>query len=181
MKHLIEGLHKDHRNLSRLLTILEASLLDMQSDNDPNYPLMIDIVEYIDAYPEVFHHPREDILYRTAIERDPSIKDEIELVLQQHVYLTGSTHLLRDSLNAILSDAVLDKVALEAQLQDFIDAQRKHIILEEREIFPHIEKLLTSDDIKWLDEQHPPAEDPLFGEKVEERFRQLYEQILALS
>jgi hypothetical protein len=54
-------------------------------------------------------------------------------------------------------------------------------MLEESRIYPHIERLLTSDDINWLDDQHPPATDPLFGEHVEERFRQLCKRILEFT
>ncbi|MEN8204982.1 MAG: hemerythrin domain-containing protein [Pseudomonadota bacterium] len=181
MKHLIESLHEDHRNLSKLLRLLETNLLALQSDNDPDYPLMVDIIEYICSYPNVFHHPREDLLYQKAMERDSSVREEIEPVLQQHAELNKSTHRLLDSLNAVLSDTLVNKAQLKAQIHDFIDFQRAHIMLEESKIFPHIERLLTSDDINWLDEQYPPATDPLFGEQVEERFRQIYEHILDIS
>lgn len=181
MKHLIESLHEDHRNLSKLLRLLETSLLALQSNHDPDYSLMVDIIEYICSYPDVFHHPREDLLYQRAMERDSSIRGEIEPVLQQHTALNKSTHSLLDSLNAVLNDTLVNKAQLKADLHDFIDFQREHILLEESKIFPHIERLLTSDDIKWLDEQHPPAADPLFGEQVEKRFQQLYKRILDFS
>ena len=180
MKHLIESLHEDHRNLSNLLRLLEANLHALQSDSDPDYPLMIDIIEYVYSYPDVFHHPREDLLYQTAMERDSSVREEIEPVLQQHAELKNCTHRLLDSLNAVLNDALVDKTRLKDEIHDFIDLQRAHIMLEESRIYPHIERLLTSDDISRLDEQHPPTNDPLFGEHVEERFRQLYKHILEL-
>lgn len=181
MKHLIESLHEDHRNLSKLLRLLETNLLALQSDNDPDYSLMVDIIEYICSYPDVFHHPREDLLYQRAMERDSSIREEIEPVLQQHIALNKSTHRLLESLNAVLNDTLVSKTQLKSEIHDFIDFQRAHIVLEESKIFPHVERLLTSDDINWLDEQHPPATDPLFGEQVEKRFRQLYKHILYFS
>ncbi len=181
MKHLIESLHEDHRNLSTLLRLLETNLLALQSDNDPDYPLMVDIVEYVYSYPDVFHHPREDLLYQTAMERDSSVREEIEPVLQQHAELKKCTYSLLDSLNAVLNDTLVDKARLEETIHDFIDLQRAHILLEESKIYPHVERLLTSDDINRLDKLYPPATDPLFGEQVEERFRQLYKQILEFS
>jgi hemerythrin-like domain-containing protein len=181
MKHLIESLHEDHRNLSKLLRLLETNLLALQSDNDPDYPLMVDILEYVSSYPDVFHHPREDLLYQTAMERDSSVREEIEPVLEQHSELKKCTHRLLGSLNAVLSDALVDKTRLKDEIHDFIDLQRAHIFMEESRIYPHIERLLTSDDINWLDEQHPPVTDPLFGEHVEERFRQLYNRILGFT
>jgi hemerythrin-like domain-containing protein len=180
MKHLIESLREDHRNLSNLLRLLETNLLALQSDNDPDYPLMVDIIEYVYSYPDVFHHPREDLLYQAAMERDSSVREEIEPVLQQHSELKKCTHRLLDSLNAVLNDALVDKTQLKDEIHEFIDLQRTHIMLEESRIYPHIERLLTSDDINWLDEQNPLTTDPLFGEHVEERFRQLYKRILEL-
>ena len=181
MKHLIENLHEDHRNLSKLLRLLETSLLALQSGNDPDYSLMIDIIEYICSYPDVFHHPREDLLYQRAMERDSSIRKEIEAVLQEHAALNKSTHSLLDLLNAVLNDTLVNRAQLKAELHDFIDFQRAHIMLEESRIYPHVERLLTPEDINWLDEQLPPATDPLFGEQVETRFRQLYKHILDFS
>jgi hemerythrin-like domain-containing protein len=178
MRLLIENLHEDHRNLSKLLRLLESNLLTLQSDNDPDYPLMVDIIEYVYSYPDVFHHPREDLLYHRAIGRDPSVREEIEPVLKQHAELKKSTHGLLDSLNAVLNDALVDKADLIKKIQYFIDLQRAHIMLEEARIYPHVERLLTLDDITWLDEQQPPSSDPVFGYQVEERFRQLYKHIL---
>jgi hemerythrin-like domain-containing protein len=181
MRHLIESLHEDHRNLGKLLRLLEFNLLALQSDNEPDYRLMVDIIEYVYSYPDVFHHPREDLLYQRAIERDPSVREEIEPVLEQHAELKINTHNLLDSLNAVLNDALVDKNKLVCKIRDFIDLQSEHIVLEESRIYPHVERLLTPDDINWLDEQQPPATDPLFGDQVEERFRQLYKDILEFS
>ena len=115
------------------------------------------------------------------MERDSSIRKEIEPVLQQHAALNKSTHRLLDSLNVALNDTLVSKTQLKSEIHDYIDFKRAHIILEESRIFPHVERLLTSDDINWLDEQHPPVTDPLFGEQVEKRFQQLYKHILIFS
>jgi len=175
---MIKSLHEDHRNLSKLLSLLETNLLALISGNDPDYHLMVDIIEYVYSYPDVFHHPREDLLYQRAMERDSSVREEIRLLLQQHAELKQCTHSLLDSLNAVLNDTLVDKVRLTEKIHEFIDLQRAHIMLEESKIYPQVERLLTSDDINWLDEQYPPATDPLFCEKVENRFRQLYKHIL---
>ena len=92
MKTLIESLHEDHRNLGKLLMLLETDWLALQSDSDPNYSLMVDIIEYVYSYPDVFHHPREDLLYQSAMERAPSVTEEIEPMLHQHSALKRCTH-----------------------------------------------------------------------------------------
>ena len=181
MTHLIESLHVDHRNLGKLLSLLEANLHALQSDDDPDFLLMLDVIEYVDSYPDVFHHPREDLLFQRAIERDSSVKKEVQPALEQHVQLKESTHSLLDSLNAVLNDAVIDKRLLMDTIHDYIDSQRVHIVLEESSIYPHIERLLTPEDIHWLDEHNPAMSDPLFGDLVDNRFRQLYKHILEFS
>jgi hemerythrin-like domain-containing protein len=178
MKHVIESLHEDHRNLSTLLGLLESNLLALQTDDHPDYHLMVDIIDYVHAYPDVVHHPREDLLYQMATERDSAVRDEIEPVLQQHAELKECTHWLLDALNAVLNDVLVDKAQLTENIRTFIELQRTHIVLEESKIFPHVERLLTPDDVNWLDEQQPRRTDPLFGRQVEERFRQLYKSIL---
>jgi len=181
MTHLIESLHQDHRNLGKLLRLLEANLHALKADGDPDYPLMLDIVEYVDAYPDAFHHPREDLLYQRAIERDWSVRQEVQPVLEQHVRLKKSTRSLLDSLNSVLNDTVIEKRLFMNTIHDYIDSQQEHIVLEESNIYPHIERLLTPEDINWLDTQNPAVTDPVFGDQVENRFRQLYKHILAFS
>jgi hemerythrin-like domain-containing protein len=181
MTHLIESLHVDHHNLGKLLGLLEANLHALQSDDDPDYLLILDIIEYVDSYPDACHHPREDLLFQRAIERDSSVKKEVQPALEQHAQLKRGTRSLLDSLNAVLNDAVLDKRLLIGAIRDYIDYQRAHIVLEESSIYPRIERLLTPEDIHWLDEHNPAMSDPLFGDLVDNRFRQLYKHILEFS
>ncbi|MGV6827734.1 MAG: hemerythrin domain-containing protein [bacterium] len=181
MEQLFEHLHRDHRNLSKLLRLLDDCVSLMERDEDPDYELMSDVIEYISTYPEAFHHPREDILYTFAVERDPAIRDDIDSILEQHVSLSKTTHVIREQLEAILNDAMVDRPKLIKLLRDFIDQQREHIRFEEAEVFPRIRAHLTTQDMESLDEQLPSRDDPLFGEKVETRFDSLYHQILTLS
>lgn len=181
MKHLIESLHVDHRNLGTLLRLLETNLHALQSDDEPDYPLMLEIIEYVQSYADVFHHPREDLLFARVTERDSSVRKEVESLLEQHVQLKNSTRSLLDSLNAVLNDAVVDKFLLMDTIHGYIESQREHIVLEESSIYPYIERLLTPEDINWLDKHHPVVTDPVFGDLVENRFQQLYKRILESS
>jgi hemerythrin-like domain-containing protein len=55
--------HAEHARFGRLLDLLEREAGRLESGQDPDYQLMLDIVDYLNDYPEKFHHPREDIAF----------------------------------------------------------------------------------------------------------------------
>ncbi len=50
---------------------------------------------------------------------------------------------------------------------------------EETKLFPLARRILTEEDWKFIATSTPKAADPLFGERVEERYRTLHGQIAA--
>ncbi len=57
----------------------------------------------------------------------------------------------------------------------YIDDMYRHMNVEEKVVFPHIESVLTTEDWRELteDDQLQAAPDPLFGRRVQREFRNL--------
>ena len=53
--------HAEHVNFARLLNVLEQQLQAFHQDEHPDYALMLDICDYLQNFPDVYHHPREDV------------------------------------------------------------------------------------------------------------------------
>ncbi len=68
-----------------------------------------------------------------------------------------------------------------AALQDagarFIDFQRSHISLEEREVLPLAEQRLGAEDWKSVERAFHSNSDPLFGENLASGFQALHRRI----
>ena len=62
--------HTDHANFARLLDLLEAQLDLFHRGETPHYELMLDIMFYMTHYPDVLHHPKEDMAFTRIRERE---------------------------------------------------------------------------------------------------------------
>ena len=67
---IIERLSQEHRNIEKLLAILERELEVFDRGDRPDYEVIRAVISYFEVYPEVYHHPQEDLVFaklRTAV------------------------------------------------------------------------------------------------------------------
>ena len=68
---IIERLSQEHRNIERLLAILERELQIFDRGDRPDYKVISAVISYFELYPEVYHHPQEDLVFAKLKIRDP--------------------------------------------------------------------------------------------------------------
>ena len=177
MHQLLEKLSKDHRNLERVLDLLSLQLDHFFAGEESNFDLKIELLEYIEAYAEQGHHPLEDLIYATAL---PRVSEQVELIQRlrdQHVHLTRLTRTFRRSLEGVLQDEVISRDELETQGRQYIALQREHLKLEEQEVFPLLDQVMTEADWRNVYQHMPKHEDPVFESPDKIRFQTLYEYL----
>src|ERR1700758_3921114 len=69
---IIERLSQEHRNIEKLLAILERELEVFDRGDRPDYEVIRAVISYFEVYPEVYHHPQEDLVFAKLRERDPA-------------------------------------------------------------------------------------------------------------
>ncbi len=69
---IIELLSREHRNIERLLGVLERELELFERGERPDYEVVRAIISYFEVYPEVYHHPQEDLVFARLKTRDPA-------------------------------------------------------------------------------------------------------------
>ena len=57
---IIERLSQEHRNIEKLLAVLERELEVFDRGDRPDYEVIRAVISYFEVYPEVYHHPQED-------------------------------------------------------------------------------------------------------------------------
>jgi len=176
MARLIEELRRDHGNMTRLLDVLEGQVAAFHG-SAPDYDLIQSIVEYCLTYPDLCHHPQEDAVYKRLAARDPMSAAEVGDILAEHAELGELTRRLAAMLHNIVQEANVPRELFEALARDFIASYRRHIAREDNEFFPRALKALNEADWTAL-EAAAPVPDLLFGERVAERYRALYDRIL---
>jgi hemerythrin-like domain-containing protein len=177
MSNALGDLHKDHVNFSRLLKVLSEKTTALKEDRIPNYDLMRDVLDYLENYADLYHHPKENLIYSFHLKRSTSGKETFEQLMQEHVELKQLTVQLYRAVDGLLHGEILPKEKFIEQLSEFVARQRQHLDTEESEIFPLLEKSLTADDWKQIEKTMPKQTDPLF-DKVERQYEALYERAL---
>ena len=172
--------HAEHKHFARLLDLLEQQLVAFHGDDGPNYPLMLDVVSYLRYFPDRYHHRREDVAFACLARRDPGLKPLIERLLQEHRVIAAAGSELLKYLQQVVDDVVVERATVEAAAATYLVYYRRHLALEDRDIVPHAEQLLTPQDWQAVMAAVPIGADPLFGENADPRYRELRRQI-ALS
>ncbi len=181
MARIIDDLHQDHRNFARLLDLLNEQLVLIQDEALSDFDLVLDMVEYIESYPDLFHHPKEDAIFDYYLEQGYEGGEALRELMQEHKQLKAMTAALRDSVEAILHDAMVERHRVVEQLGEYIREQRQHLDREEAHIFPLLRQTLSEEEWSQIEAQLPIATDPLFGEQVQRQFEALYDRITAAS
>jgi hemerythrin-like domain-containing protein len=180
MAKTLEQLHTDHINSSKLLSILEQQLDLLATGREADFGLMIDIMIYMTQYPDLYHHPKEDLIFEQWQKRDAAVAALVEEIGVEHKsIIRNSIHVL-ELLRGVMVDTVERRDEILAAGRSYISRQRRHMDNEEGEVFPQMMKTLRSEDWKWIDERMAAQEDPLFGRVVSKQFRKRYDQIMRL-
>ena len=178
MNKIMTELHQDHIHLARVLCVLDKQLEMLKSDADADLFLMIDILDYIQHYPDLVHHPKEDIVYEVFKARSTEGANIIEALMNEHQQLPSTSKKLHELLDGAANGIVfVSRQELYEKIQEFSVAQRKHMNLEEEKLFPLINKIMTDDDWAKVDATMPNNHDPLFGANLEECYQNLYQSI----
>ena len=166
-----------HRHFSRLLDILEQQVAAFHADDGPNYALMLDVLSYLRYFPDRFHNPREDVAFACLAQRDPGLKPAIDALLQEHRVIAAAGAELLNYLEQVVDDVVVERAKVEAAAATYLVYYRRHLALEDRDIVPRAEALLTAADWEAVRAAISAGVDPLFGEDCEPRYRELRRQI----
>jgi hemerythrin-like domain-containing protein len=179
MSNIIDTWRKDHTNFSRLLDLLEAQIDLYLEGQSPRYDLMLDILYYMIRYPDIFHHPKEDLVSLRAKELDPRAGVGVDELVLQHVVLRESGAKLLEQLQGIVDGMMLKRESVKEPAGTYIAYFRAHMRKEESEIFPLLRTLLSAADWVAIEKAAPFEEDPLFGDgSLEKRYESLHRQIV---
>lgn len=177
MPALFEQLHQDHINYSRLLNLLELHLQKLEAGEKPDYLILQDILKYMINYPDMLHHPTEELLFEEVQEPDKKDSATIETLCEEHALLNDLAQRLENQLHNASSGHVVSKDEILKLGRQYIEILRQHIIREEREIFPLLEASLSEESWQKVARQLGEVVDPVFNQPVAEEYRRLFESI----
>ena len=169
--------HTEHVNFATLLDLLEVQLDRFHRGEPPDYELMLDIMFYMTHYPDVLHHPKEDLAFAKITERDASARPVVDGLAEQHAHLTRDGNALVVALDDIVNGSITSRDHVEAPGRAYIEAFRAHMDREEAQILPLAAKLLEREDWAAIDAAILPLDDPVFGKTLDQRYAALRRHI----
>ena len=172
---MINKLLTEHDHIRRTLNLLEMQFLDLCRNGTPDLSIMRSIVSYIQEYPELTHHPIEDMIYSILLKREEKVK-LLQNLLSDHTDLEGITRSLRESVELYIQGHFSEE-KLKQLISTFLIRQRQHLYIEEMEIYPLARELLTAEDWEKVQSVVPYRDDPVFGERTQNEYELLYREI----
>ncbi len=182
MHPLEKRLYNDHAHFELLLRCLEHRTVTNQTRDTwrSDLPIILDALDYIKNYPELWHHPVEDKIFSYIAQRHPNHTNKIDFLKKEHQKLEGLTVRLT-SLFATLDDSeefCLDE--LTSTMCEFLQCQSDHLEYENLNIYPLMTRYLHEQDWRTLSESISEVNDPLFGSLLL-KYEALFCQIMAVE
>ncbi|HZD27024.1 MAG TPA: hemerythrin domain-containing protein [Alphaproteobacteria bacterium] len=179
----VDIIHGEHRRIAAVLHCLEH-LAQGTKERSPRdeIPVFDAILEYLQAFPERFHHPKEEqYLFATLWGRCPELQEAISRLRSEH---DGGEHrllALSRALEGLRRNADDGEAAFRQAVVEYVAFEREHMRLEEQDILPRVREVLSSYELKRMDDAFIGNSDPLFGDAPQARYRELYNRILAVA
>jgi hemerythrin-like domain-containing protein len=179
---IIDLLRREHRNIEKLLLVLEKEVNVFDRGEQPDYEVIRAVIAYFEVYPEVYHHPQEDVVFRKLQARDPAAAAVIGDLAAEHRRGAERLRQVSQAIEAVLADRIIARQTVDSIIRDFIGRERQHMAMEERDFFPAaIQALQPQDWAEIASTLAEPKRDPLFSETVEQRFDVVRNHILQLE
>jgi Uncharacterized conserved protein len=178
MSNIIQILLEEHRNIDKLLLVLEHELEVFDRSEEPDYEILQAVIQYFQDYPESCHHPKEDMVFEKLKVRDPAAANRIGDVEAEHQVETKRLRRLVEAVEEILAGREFLRQTFHDVVHDFIEHQRQHMDKEERLLFPAAVQGLRPDDWAEIDARLNDRKDPLFNGAIETKFQALQRTIL---
>ena len=170
---------------SALAAMLRSILLLLEQHRrertQPDFRALRAMLFYVDEFPEQRHHRKEsELLFPKLRARTPLSREQLDRLDAEHA---RGEHMIRELEHALLGFEMLGeprRAAFEQAARRYVDFYLAHMALEEREILPLAERVLTRDDWADLDEAFEANRDPLTGHAPEPDYQALFTQIVSV-
>ncbi|MBM4169331.1 MAG: hemerythrin [Ignavibacteria bacterium] len=153
-------LKQEHRNIERMLDVLERSVTRAQSGEEVQPQVFRDAIRFIQLYADRCHHGKEEDLLFSAMEQRgfPREAGPIAVMLFEHDQ--GRAH-IRSMGEAVERYAQGDRGAIgdiHNHALGFVGLLRQHIQKEDHVLFPMAEHHLDRSDLERLEKEFAEVE-----------------------
>ncbi|MEO8187199.1 MAG: hemerythrin domain-containing protein [Burkholderiaceae bacterium] len=173
----------EHRSLSAVLHGMRYLVREIRDRSaKPNFDVFGAMIYYIDAFPERFHHPKEDrYLFPVLRIRHPEAKSLLDRLEQEHWTGAEKIRQLEQALTRYQQGGAEEFPKFAAAVEDYASFHWQHMRTEEDEILPMAEKYLIPDDWGAIDEAFLGHGDPMRAGNASTEYAALFTRIVNLA
>jgi branched-chain amino acid transport system ATP-binding protein len=182
MSQAVRTIRHEHRDYLQVLECL-CRLLDRLEERGgaKRRRLLFLILDYVEAFPATFHHPKEeDYLFAALRRRKPDYGPLLDRLHDEHAQALDLAADLRAACLAWRRDFVA-LPALRDAARRYWSFEEAHMRREERDILPLALESLDATDWGVIDAAFARDDDPLFGAPRVAQFERLLGAIHALA
>jgi hemerythrin-like domain-containing protein len=182
MKHAaLNIIREEHEALAAMLRSI-LLLLEHHRHHAtlPDFSVLRAMLFYVDEFPEQRHHRKEtELLFPKLRARTPLAREQLDQLDADH---GRGERAIRDLEHALLGFEMMGdrrRRAFEDAAKRYVDFYLRHMAVEEQEILPLAERVLTEADWAELDEAFGRNRDPLTGHEAPDEYRALFSRIVS--
>lgn len=173
-------IREEHAALSAMLrSILLLLAQHRRQGTLPDFASLRAMLFYVDEFPEKRHHRKEsELLFPKLRARTPLSRELLDRLEDDHA---RGERKIRNVEHALLGFEMLGesrRQAFEQAVERYAEFYLDHMAVEEREILPLAERVLTDDDWREIDEAFQANRDPLTGHEPDAEYRALFTRIV---
>jgi hemerythrin-like domain-containing protein len=179
----IRIIRDEHRAIA---AILHGMLFLVRKIRDrgatPDFNLFGAMIYYIDAFPERFHHPKEDrYLFHVLRIRHPDSVSLLDRLEDEHRTGAYKIRALEQALARYQHGGVSEFPDFAKAVEDYAAFHWNHMRAEEDEVLPLAEKHLSAADWEGVDTAFLVHVDPMHGAGAEGEYQALFTRIVNLA
>ena len=179
----IRIIQDEHRSLA---AVLHGMLYLVHQIRDrgakPDFNLFGAMIYYIDAFPERFHHPKEDqYLFRLLRIRQPEAAPLLDRLQTEHRDGAEKIRTLEQTLARYQQGGASEFPHFLTAVEAYAAFHWDHMRIEEKQILPLAEKFLTPGDWEAIDAAFLGHSDPMLGAEAGAKYDKLFSRIVNLA
>src|SRR5512143_169177 len=175
-------LEDEHLAIASVLYGLRSAIRRIREGGAPDFRLLRALLDYIVAFPERLHHPKEDRhLFAALAHRHPAARPLVATLEAEHAAGAAMIAALVQALGgyAAAGPARFEEFARCADA--YVDFHWRHMTMEEDILLPLAERYLTPDDWSRVARAFRENDNPLSGARPRDQADALYRRILELA
>jgi hemerythrin-like domain-containing protein len=180
MHATIKIIRDEHAALAAMLrSILLLLAQHRRQGTLPEFAALRAMLFYVDEFPEKRHHRKEsELLFPKMRARTPLARELLDRLDEDHA---RGERKIRHVEHALLAFEMLGesrREEFESAVERYVEFYLEHMGLEEKEILPLAERVLTEEDWADLDLAFGANRDPLTGHEPDAEYKKLFTHIV---